>query len=275
MPGFTPRLICAGKEWSVGGNCPSLGGVPAIFGLAVEPSSIIAAPAAAQESVTLAMRPPMNYDAAMLAEPNNNPPAAELQAKPGKPAVFLDRDGTIVEDRGYLRKESDVVFFAQTVPALRQLQERFRLFIVTNQTGVGRGELTLDEANRVNHHVVEWLRERGVNIVAVYCCPHQRAAGCHCAKPNPFFLHQAAQAHGVSLRDSFVIGDHPHDVEFARNGGATGIYVLSGHGEKHRAELRGDALVTPDIGAAAAWILQHSASSGSSNNSSSESSCLP
>lgn len=201
----------------------------------------------------------MNNVPAVFASPTTPPPAVVPGPTAGRFGVFLDRDGTMIEDRGYLREASEVVFFDETVPALRRLQEHFHLFIVTNQSGVGKGELTLDEADRVNHHVVAWLRERGVNITAVYCCPHQRTDGCDCIKPKPHFLNRAAREHGVNLRSSFVIGDHPHDVEFARNVGATGIYVLTGHGEKHRADLRGNALVTPDIGIAASWILRHSA----------------
>ena len=170
-------------------------------------------------------------------------------------AVFLDRDGTLIEDRGHLRDAGEVVFFAETLPALRRLQEHFQFFIVTNQSGVGKGQLTLDEVKSVNDYVVHWLRERGVQIAAVYCCPHRRDEGCACIKPKPFFLEQAAREHGLDLSRSFVIGDHPHDVHFARNAGAIGIYVLTGHGLQHRAELRGDEIVTADIGAAADWIL--------------------
>ena len=173
------------------------------------------------------------------------------------PAVFLDRDGTLIEDNGSLRSPAEVVFYGATLPALRRLQERFRLFIVTNQSGVAKGELTLDEANQVNAHVVERLRSHGVQIRAVYCCPHQRMDNCVCIKPKPFFLEQAAREHNLDLGRSFVIGDHPHDVELARNVGATGIYVLTGHGLKHRAELRGDAVVAVNIAAAAEWILRH------------------
>jgi histidinol-phosphate phosphatase family protein len=171
------------------------------------------------------------------------------------PAVFLDRDGTLIEDNGSLRSPTQVVFYAATAPALRQLQEHFRLFVVTNQSGVAKGELTLDEARQVNAHVVERLREHGVQIGAVYCCPHQRADDCACIKPKPFFLEQAAREHGLDLRRSFVIGDHPHDVELACNAGATGVYVLTGHGLKHRGELRGDEIVTGNIAEAADWIL--------------------
>lgn len=171
------------------------------------------------------------------------------------PAVFLDRDGTLIEDNGSLRSATQVIFYVATVPALRRLQEHFRLFIVTNQSGVAKGELTLDEASQVNAHVIERLREYGVHIRGVYCCPHQRTENCACIKPKPFFLEQAAREHGLDLRRSYVIGDHPHDVELARNAGATGIYVLTGHGLKHRAELGGDAVVTANIEAAAEWIL--------------------
>ena len=178
------------------------------------------------------------------------------------PAVFLDRDGTLIEDNGSLRSPTQVVFYVATVPALRRLQEYFRLFIVTNQSGIAKGELTLEEANQVNAHVVERLREYGVRIGAVYCCPHQRSDHCACIKPKPFFLVQAAREYGLDLSRSFVIGDHPHDVEFARNAGATGVYVLTGHGLKHRAELRGDAMVTANIAGAAGWILNSIAGTG-------------
>jgi len=171
------------------------------------------------------------------------------------PAVFLDRDGTLIEDNGSLRLPKQVVFYTSTVPTLRQLQEHFRLFIVTNQSGVAKGDLTLEEANQVNTHVVAWLHERGVRINAVYCCPHRRQDNCACIKPNPHFLLYAAHWHGLDLRRSFVIGDHPHDVELARNAGATGVYVLTGHGVRHRAELSSEAMVAPDLAAAADWIL--------------------
>ena len=178
------------------------------------------------------------------------------------PAVFLDRDGTLIEDNGSLRSPTQVVFFVTTVPALRRLQEYFRMFIVTNQSGVAKGELTLDEANQVNAHVVERLREYGVQIDDVFCCPHRREDNCACIKPKPHFLLRAAQWHGLDLRRSFVIGDHPHDVELARNVGATGIYLLTGHGLKHRAELRGDAVLAANIAAAAEWILTRIAGTG-------------
>jgi histidinol-phosphate phosphatase family protein len=163
------------------------------------------------------------------------------------PAVFLDRDGTLIEDRGHLTDPAQVAFFFETVPALRRLGGRFLLFIVTNQSGVAKGAIPPEAVRRVNDYVVAYLREQGVKIREVYTCPHQRSDGCACIKPNPFFLRKAARDHGVDLSRSFVVGDHPTDVELAASAGARGIYVLSGHGEKHRAEVRVPCAVVSGI----------------------------
>lgn len=152
-------------------------------------------------------------------------------------AVFLDRDGTIVEDRGDLSDPAQVVFFRDTIPALRCLAEHFALFIVTNQSGVAKGTITIEDVKRVNGYVEKYVAAEGAPIAATYVCPHQRSSGCKCIKPNAYFLKEAEREFGIDLRRSFVIGDHPHDVELATHVGATGIYVLSGHGMKHRDEL--------------------------------------
>jgi L-threonylcarbamoyladenylate synthase len=170
-------------------------------------------------------------------------------------AVFLDRDGTLIEDRGHLSDPGQVVFYPETAHALRRLQPHFLLFIVTNQNGISRGVLQPQEAERVNAHVVRCLQEEGVSIREVYCCPHTRQDGCACIKPQPFFPLRAAADHAVDLARSFVVGDHPADVELAVNAGARGIYVLSGHGRKHREELNAPCDITDGISAAADAIL--------------------
>jgi histidinol-phosphate phosphatase family protein len=180
------------------------------------------------------------------------------QVVAGRPAVFLDRDGTLIEDRGHLSEASEVAFYPEAIEALKRLQEHFLLFLVTNQSGVGRGVITMESVNRVNDRVVSYLAEHGVTITAVYVCPHQRSDGCRCIKPNPHFLLQAAAEHGVDLRRSFTVGDHPHDVELGRAVGARGIYVRTGHGEKHLPELSADEIVVAGIAEAADWILRNS-----------------
>jgi L-threonylcarbamoyladenylate synthase len=169
--------------------------------------------------------------------------------------VFLDRDGTIIEDRGHLRDRSQVVFLPEAFGALRRLQEEFLLFIVTNQSGIAEKAITRQDADSVNAHVVARLADAGIRVTDVYVCPHSRQDGCSCIKPHPHFLRQAAMQYRLDLRRSFAVGDHPHDVELARVVGAQGVYVLTGHGERHLAELPSDASVARDIGQAAERIL--------------------
>lgn len=176
---------------------------------------------------------------------------------PPRPAVFLDRDGTIIEDRGDLSDPSQVEFFEGTIPALRRLGECFDLFIVTNQSGVAKGSISAQDVERVNAHVLSRLSEAGIEVVATYVCPHERRDGCRCMKPSPLFLHRAEYDHGVDLRRSFVIGDHPHDVEFARAGGAMGVYVLTGHGLRHLEGVAEGTAVAAGIREAADIILEH------------------
>ncbi len=177
-----------------------------------------------------------------------------------RPAVFLDRDGTLIEDRGHLRDPDEVVFFPDTIPALLDLQEQALLFIVTHQSGIAKGLVTAGEVDAVNRHVTERLAQAGVPIQQVYCCPHDRAEGCPCVKPNPHHLHEAARDYGVDLHRSFVLGDHPHDVELARRAGATGIYLLTGHGRKHRDELPASVMVAESIGDASRRVSETLAS---------------
>jgi len=171
------------------------------------------------------------------------------------PAVFLDRDGTIIEDRGHLSDPSQVVFFDDTVPALLRLSERFKLFMVTNQSGVAKRLITLADVDRVNKHVTSYLDRHGIEIAETYVCPHERSDGCRCIKPKPYFLEKAQKDHGVDLARSFSIGDHPHDAGFAESAGGTGIFVLTGHGAKHRAELPEETLVAEGIREAVDLIL--------------------
>ena len=176
-----------------------------------------------------------------------------------KPAVFLDRDGTLIEDAGHLGHPDQVRFFRETIPALKRLRD-FRLFIVTNQSGIAQGLIRAEQAAAVNRFVVEQLSLHGIAVEEVYCCPHHRDDNCACIKPNPHFAQLAAANHQVDLDRSFMVGDHPCDVEFAQRAGSRGIYVLTGHGTKHRQELATPCEVAENIAAATDRILAiHSA----------------
>lgn len=183
------------------------------------------------------------------------PPMSTTSQQP-RPAIFLDRDGTIIEDRGHLDNPSNIAFLPGAIATLQALQKHFVLFIVTNQSGVSTGQLTLEQVTRVNAQVVGALKSQGVTIERVFVCPHARAEGCVCIKPNPHFLRVAEREHRIDLRRSFTVGDHPHDVEFARSVGATGIYVLTGHGMKHRADLDPSYVVVPALADALAFFTK-------------------
>ncbi len=172
-----------------------------------------------------------------------------------RPAVFIDRDGTLIQDRGYLSRPDQVEFFPESVPALRRLQQRFVLFIVTNQSGVAKGLTSLEEVRGVNDHVVRRLAAGGVEIRDVYCCPHGPEDGCACRKPGLEFPRRARAEHGIDLAASFAVGDHPCDVELAAAFGGKGVFVRTGHGEHHVADLKVPCTVVPSIAEAAGIIL--------------------
>ena len=173
----------------------------------------------------------------------------------GRPAVFLDRDGTLIEDRGFLSEPGQVVLLPGILPVLRRLEERYLLFVLTNQSGVAAGAMSLEEVRRVNAHLDRLLE--GVRIQQWYVCPHGPQDGCECRKPGTLFLRRAAQQYGIPLERSFVIGDHLSDVYTADPVGACGLYVLSGHGMEHLDELPADRLAFPTVAEAGDWILQH------------------
>lgn len=174
-----------------------------------------------------------------------------------RPAVFLDRDGTLIEDVGTLDCVEDIRWFPDTFAALRALQKQYLLFVITNQPGISRGLLTLEQVRGINQHLDERLRREGVAIQEWYVCPHRREEGCSCIKPKPEFVLRAQADFGLDLRRSLVIGDHPHDALTAAAEGVFGLYLLTGHGGRHLADLPMDILVFHRISDAAEWILQH------------------
>ena len=172
-----------------------------------------------------------------------------------KKAIFLDRDGTINEDVGYFCGMDRFRLIPGAIDALKRLQTEFDLFIVTNQSGVARKVFSENDLIAFNHQVEALLRDNGIAIQKTYYCPHLPEDDCHCHKPSDYFLRQAAHEFPVDLRRSFVIGDHPHDIEMGKRVGARSIYLLTGHGMKHRRELttRPD-YIADDIWHAATWI---------------------
>jgi D-glycero-D-manno-heptose 1,7-bisphosphate phosphatase len=152
-------------------------------------------------------------------------------------AVFLDRDGTIIKDKGYLKYLKEVEFYKDTFESLEELHKYFLLFVVTNQPGIAKGLITSGEVENIHRFISEQLKNKGIIIKEFYYCPHLKEDHCYCRKPNPYFINLSAEKYSIDIADSFIIGDHPSDIQLASNSGAKGIYLLTGHGKKHVHEL--------------------------------------
>lgn len=170
-------------------------------------------------------------------------------------AVFLDRDGTLIEDVGYIKTPAEINFYANVYAALILLQKTYKLFIVTNQSGVAKGDISLKEVDIVNKAMQKRFECEGIEITEIFVCPHSKEDNCNCRKPKPFFLKEAALKYNIDLSKSYMIGDHPSDIYCAENAGATGIYLFTGHGLKHLHEFRKRPICRPDILDAAKFII--------------------
>ena len=175
-------------------------------------------------------------------------------------AVFLDRDGTIIEEKEYLSRPEHVVIFPGAAEALKRLQDAsFKLFIVSNQSGVGRGYFAMADVERVNRRLVEQLAKNGVRIEKIYVAPEAPEQPSRGRKPSPQFLFDARDEFGIDLSQSYMIGDKLIDLECGWNAGVKkSILVRTGYGaEQERASFSklADAMVVGALAAATEWIL--------------------
>ncbi|HEY3384190.1 MAG TPA: HAD family hydrolase [Vicinamibacterales bacterium] len=183
-----------------------------------------------------------------------------------RPAVFLDRDGTVIEEVGYLNRLDRVAFFPWTVDAIRVLNESgFLVVVVTNQAGVARGYFE-DAFVKETHAFIDGrLRGGRARIDAYYYCPHhpdglvpEFTRPCECRKPKPGLIHRAARDLDIDLAHSFVVGDRWLDVELGRAAGTRTVLVRTGYGSDEEARPQDSAPadhVADNLMAAAAWIL--------------------
>ncbi|WP_374674239.1 D-glycero-beta-D-manno-heptose 1,7-bisphosphate 7-phosphatase [Ideonella sp.] len=149
-------------------------------------------------------------------------------------AAFLDRDGVINRDTGYLHRWEDFEFLPGVLPALQRLQAAgWALVVVTNQSGIARGYYTEADYQALTGHMRQAMADAGAPPLAVYHCPHHPrgqvealARECDCRKPQPGMLRRAAAEHGLSLADSFMVGDKLADVQAARAAGAGHAYLV-------------------------------------------------
>jgi len=185
-----------------------------------------------------------------------------------QPVVFADRDGTLIEERGYLSDPDKVTPIAGAMDAAKRLIDvGFAVVVLSNQSGVARGKFGLADVERVNHRVREMFSEAGATLSGMYYCPHLPQAhgspfggGCICRKPYPGMAHEAAAVLDLDLTRSYVVGDKLSDIGLANELAVPGVLVRTGYGRDsefllgRRGAPKAD-LVVPNFETAADWIL--------------------
>jgi len=175
--------------------------------------------------------------------------------------VFLDRDGTLNPDPGYIKSPDQLELFSGVPEALAKLKRAgARLIIVTNQSGIARGLLSHDDLAAVHAKLGQILNRAGASLEAIYYCPHHPDDGCDCRKPNRGMIDQAVSERGVDLERVYLIGDHVRDIGLAKRIGARSILVTTGVVRPHELEGLSATALNPDWIAssmtdAADWLL--------------------
>jgi D-glycero-D-manno-heptose 1,7-bisphosphate phosphatase len=166
-------------------------------------------------------------------------------------AVFFDRDGTLMEDAHYCGDPAKVRVYPGVADALRQLKDAgWRVFVVSNQSGIGRGLITDEQYHAVQH---EFMRQVGEDLVdASYYCPDAPGIPSTRRKPEPGMVLEAAAEFDIDLASSYLVGDKAIDIECGRRAGTGAILVLTGYG--HEQACAAD-FIAADAAAAARWIL--------------------
>jgi D-glycero-D-manno-heptose 1,7-bisphosphate phosphatase len=183
-------------------------------------------------------------------------------------AVFFDRDGTLIEDVGYLATASGLSMIAGAVEGVRRLNEHgFLTFVISNQSGVARGFFTEQDLVPIHARLEAELAAGGAHLDRIYYCPHHPTRGtppynveCTCRKPRTGMLEQAGKEFGVDMTRSYVIGDKFADVKVGHNAGTRTVLVLTGYGpaaveECRKAGIAPDA-VRPSVAEAVAFIME-------------------
>jgi len=184
-----------------------------------------------------------------------------------RPAVFLDRDGTLLEEAGYLDRLERLVFYPYSVDAIRLLNRSgFAVVIVTNQAGIARGIFKEAFVAEAHQHISDKLALGGARIDGFYYCPHHPEAviealrqDCDCRKPKPGMFTRAATELGLDLARSFVVGDRWHDLQAGQQVGARGLLVRTGYGRTEEAAPKAGvqpAAIADNVIEAVSWILR-------------------
>jgi D-glycero-D-manno-heptose 1,7-bisphosphate phosphatase len=176
----------------------------------------------------------------------------------GRPAVFLDRDGTVVVERDYLARAEDVRLLPGAADAIRRLRQAgFAVVLVTNQSGIARGLYTEDDYRAVQARLESLLEDARAPVDATYYCPHHPdfTGPCDCRKPGPGMYRRAARELGLAPERSWFVGDKLSDVEAAGPFGGRAVLVRTGYGREHEQGVGPGVAIVNDLAAAADLIV--------------------
>jgi len=159
----------------------------------------------------------------------------------GRKAVFIDRDGTLIDEVNFLSRVEDLRFFPFTLEAVKLLKDNgFLVIVVTNQSGIGRSIYGEEDMHAIHDEIQSHVDNR---LDKFYFCPHRPDEGCRCRKPNLGMIEDARRDFGIDFSRSWIVGDKKLDVETGFNAGLRTVMVMTGYGKKHVGEL----LRPPDI----------------------------
>jgi heptosyltransferase II len=174
--------------------------------------------------------------------------------------VFLDRDGTVNRDTGYIKSPQELELLPGVVEAVARLNRAgARVVLVTNQSAIARGFITVDQLKTIHSALLARLEAGGARLDAIYYCPHHPDDGCRCRKPQPAMIHRAVADLALDLSRAYVIGDQPRDMALARQVGTRGILVLSGQTDRMAIDEEKTAspdFVADDLADAVEWIFR-------------------
>ncbi|MFC2020409.1 D-glycero-alpha-D-manno-heptose-1,7-bisphosphate 7-phosphatase [Chloroflexota bacterium] len=181
-------------------------------------------------------------------------------------AVFLDRDGTIIEDTGYIGKIDRVKFLSGAGKAIKLLNENgFKVIIITNQAGVARGYFSEEAVKEINCYIQESLAQEGALIDKFYYCPHhlegvveEYRKDCYYRKPNPGMIEEASRQFDINLTESFVVGDRLSDIEAGRRAGCKTILLTDQAPLDNEVEITSAPdYLAPDLYEAVKWLVRY------------------
>jgi len=173
-------------------------------------------------------------------------------------AVFIDRDETINRDVPYCRRTEDFELLPTVGTGIRLLnQGGFKVVVITNQSGVGRGYFTEEMLEKIHRKMADELAKYGASIDAIYYCPHRPDENCECRKPKPKLAYQAIEDLHIDAQQSYVIGDRLMDVELAGNIGSKSVMIPTEFGRHELKEYNvSPHYIASDFESAARWIIQ-------------------